>query len=46
MYLDIAREKSWTYSRLSESHKREAIKVLGFIAEDETKLKQIAEADR
>ena len=34
------------YSHLSKSHKREAIKVLDFIAEDETKLKQIAEADR
>jgi len=31
------------YSHLSKSHKREAIEALGFIAEDETKLKQIAE---
>jgi integrase len=34
------------YSHLSKSHKREGIKVLSFIAEDETKLKQIAEANR
>ncbi len=32
------------YSHLSKSHKREAIKVLSFISEDETELKQIAKA--
>ena len=34
------------YSHLSKSHKREAINVLSFIENDETKLKQIAEAGR
>ncbi len=34
------------YSHLSKSHKREAIKVLGFIADDETKLKQMAGAEK
>jgi integrase len=32
------------YSHLSKSHKREAIKVMSFISDDETKLKQIAKA--
>lgn len=34
------------YSHLSKSHKREAINVLSFIEEDETKLKQIAKLGR
>jgi hypothetical protein len=34
------------YSHLSKSHKRDAIKVLGFIEDDETRLKQMANAQR